>query len=65
MTQRYLAAIEAVREAVEDGLTREELRSVMPPGGGRNAVDARLGLDAARAALPAWELAGLPQSSRC
>ena len=31
------------------GLTREELRSVMPPGGGRNAVDCALWeLEAAR-----------------
>ena len=37
-----LADIEAARGAIEAGLTREGLRAVMPPGGGRNAVDCAL-----------------------
>ncbi|MEO6199191.1 MAG: dipeptide epimerase [Sphingomicrobium sp.] len=53
--------IEAAREAIEAGLSREELRSVMPPGGGRNAVDCALWeLEAARSGTPAWALAGEP-----
>ncbi len=56
-----LAEIEAARGAIEAGLTREELRSVMPPGGGRNAVDCALWeLEAARAGQSAWALAGMP-----
>ena len=56
-----LADIEAAREFVETGVSREELRLVMPPGGGRNAVDCALWeLDAARAGQPAWALAGTP-----
>ena len=55
-----LADIEAARDAIEGGVSREELRSVMPPGGGRNAVDCALWeLEAARAARPAWSLAGV------
>lgn len=57
---RMLADIEAARPVIEAGLSREELRSVMPPGGGRNAVDCALWeLEAARAGKPAWELAGV------
>ncbi|MEO6256759.1 MAG: dipeptide epimerase [Sphingomicrobium sp.] len=56
-----LNAIEAARGAIEAGLSREELRSVMPAGGGRNAVDCALWeLEAARANRPAWDLAGVP-----
>src|SRR5438132_10947446 len=34
-----LATIEANRDAIESGLTREELRGLLPPGGARNALD--------------------------
>ena len=34
-TDRMLATIEAHRGAIEYGPTREELRSLLPPGGGR------------------------------
>ncbi len=54
-----LYTIGAARSAIEAGLTREELRSIMPPGGGRNAVDCALWeLEAARAGKPVWQLAG-------
>ena len=54
-----LGAIGAARSAIESGPTREELRSIMPPGGGRNAVDCALWeLEAARAGVPVWRLAG-------
>ncbi len=56
------AAIENVRSAIEAGPTREELRAIMPPGGGRNAVDAALWeLEAARSGKPVWKIAGLKQ----
>src|SRR5437588_11926789 len=35
-TDRMLAAIEAHRDAIERGLTREDLRSLLPPGGARH-----------------------------
>ena len=51
--------IGAVRSAIEAGPTREELRSIMPPGGARNAVDCALWeLEAAKAGVPVWKLAG-------
>ena len=54
--------IQAAAGAIEAGLTREELRSVMPPGGGRNAVDCALWeLEAARTGVPAWVAAGEPE----
>lgn len=55
-----LATLEGSRAAIEAGPTREELRTILPPGGARNAVDAALWeLEAARAGEPAWALAGL------
>lgn len=54
-----LYTIGAVRSAVEAGPTREELRSIMPAGGARNAVDCALWeLEAARSGVPVWQLAG-------
>jgi L-alanine-DL-glutamate epimerase-like enolase superfamily enzyme len=54
-----LYTIGGVRSAIEAGLTREELRSLMPAGGARNAVDCALWeLEAARAGMPVWQLAG-------
>jgi L-alanine-DL-glutamate epimerase-like enolase superfamily enzyme len=54
-----LNAIGAARSAIEAGPTREELRSIMPPGGARNAVDCAMWeLEAARAGVPVWKLAG-------
>src|SRR3546814_8451117 len=55
-------AIEAVRAAIEDGPSREALRSILPPGGARNAIDCALWeLEAARAGKPVWQLAGVPE----
>ena len=54
-----LASLEAARAAIEAGLSREELRSVMPSGGARNAVDCALWeLEAACRGVPVWQLAG-------
>jgi L-Ala-D/L-Glu epimerase / N-acetyl-D-glutamate racemase len=52
--------IEAVREKLEAGVTREELRTLLPPGGALNAVDCALWeLESKRARTPVWALAGL------
>ena len=57
-----LADIKAARNAIVAGISREELRAVMPPGGGRNAVDCALWeFEAAKQGVPTWTLAGLPQ----
>ena len=59
-TDRMLATIEAHRDAIERGLTREELRSLLPPGGARNALDCALWeLESRRARTPVWQLAGV------
>src|SRR5204863_7556861 len=48
------------RDAIEEGLTREELRSLLPPGGARNALDCALWeLESRRARTPVWQLAGV------
>lgn len=54
-----LGEIDRVRTAIETGPSREELRSILPPGGARNAVDCALWeLEAVRLGKPVWQLAG-------
>lgn len=56
------AAIEAVRAEIEAGADREALRSLLPAGGGRNALDCALwDIEARQAGRPVWQLAGLTQ----
>ena len=55
------AAIEGARSAIEAGIDRAALQSLLRPGGARNAVDCALWeLDARRAGVPVWKLAELP-----
>lgn len=56
------AQIDAHRERIEAGISREELRSILPPGGARNALDCALwDLEARREGVPVWKLAGLTE----
>jgi L-alanine-DL-glutamate epimerase-like enolase superfamily enzyme len=58
-TEGVLAQIESARRAVEAGLDRMALQEALPPGAARNAVDCALwDLEAKRAGLRAWALAG-------
>ena len=55
-----LTTLEAHREAIESGLSRDALRNLLPPGGARNALDCALWeLEAQRMGVPVWKLAGL------
>ena len=57
---RMARTLEDCRPAIEAGISREELRTLLPVGGARNAVDCALWeLEAKRAREPAWKLAGL------
>ncbi len=59
--QTMIAAIEAKRPQIEEGIDRGGLQTLLPPGGARNAVDCALWeLDAQRAGTPVWKLAGVP-----
>ena len=59
---QIVAALEAARSAIEAGPSREDLRSILPPGGARNAVDCALWeLEAAQAGRPVWQVAGLAE----
>jgi L-alanine-DL-glutamate epimerase-like enolase superfamily enzyme len=52
--------IEAQRDQIESGVTREELRALFPAGGARNALDCALWeLESQRAGVPVWQLAGI------
>lgn len=54
-----LAALEAVRGAVEGGANRIALQHLLPPGAARNALDCALwDLEAKSTCRRAWELAG-------
>ena len=54
-----LAQLEGASAAIAAGPTRDTLRAILPPGGARNAVDCALWeLEAARAGVPVWQLAG-------
>lgn len=56
-----LATVEQVRDAIEKGMTRDELQEAIPPSGGRNAIDCALWeLEAKQKGRPVWEIAGLP-----
>ncbi|RVT40273.1 dipeptide epimerase [Sphingobium algorifonticola] len=56
------AQIEQVRAAIEAGIDRDALRTLLPPGGARNAVDAALWeLEARETGRPVWALAGLDE----
>ncbi|HEX5182234.1 MAG TPA: dipeptide epimerase [Allosphingosinicella sp.] len=57
---RMRSDIEAARPGIEAGIDRAGLQALMPPGGGRNAIDCALWeLEAARTGRPAWQLAAL------
>ena len=57
-----IRAIEALECFAISGLDREALRTVMPPGAARNALDCALwDIEAQRARRPVWALAGLSQ----
>lgn len=56
-----LAAIQAMQDAVRDGLGRQALQAAMKPGAARNALDcAFIDLEAKTAGLRAWSLLGRP-----
>ena len=57
-----IADIEAMASALNDGMDRKALQSVLPAGAARNALDCAFwDLEAKREGRPAWELAGLPE----
>ena len=56
-----LTQIESVRSAIADGLNQQQLRSALPPGAARNAVDCALwDLAAKQSGQPVWRLAHVP-----
>ncbi|MBT8083997.1 MAG: dipeptide epimerase [Woeseia sp.] len=58
--ESLLAQVEAVRARVENGINREELQSVLPRGGARNALDCALwDLEAKLSGRSIWELTGI------
>jgi len=56
------AEIERVRDAIEAGAGLDELQTLLPAGGARNALDCALWeLESLRAGQPVWRLAGVSQ----
>lgn len=55
-----VAAIEAMADAIADGLDRQALQDALAPGAARNALDCALwDLEAKASGEPVWRLAGL------
>ncbi len=55
-----VATLESRRAAVESGIDRTALQSLLPAGGARNALDCALWeLESRRSGTPVWKLAGL------
>ena len=60
-----IATLEALRPRIEAGLDRETLRTLLPAGGARNALDCALWeLESQRSGTPVWKLAGLEKVGR-
>ena len=58
--ESVIAAIEAIRQDLQQGLERDQLGNCLAPGAARNAIDCALwDLAARRAGQPVWKLAGL------
>ena len=56
------AQVESVRDAVEAGIDRAGLQTLLPAGGARNALDCALWeLESRRTGKPVWMLAGLDE----
>ncbi|MET0532928.1 MAG: dipeptide epimerase, partial [Steroidobacter sp.] len=61
-TDRMVATLESHRSQIEDGIDRQQLQTLLPLGGARNALDCALwDLEAKEAGRPVWQLAGLDQ----
>src|SRR5690606_1179708 len=55
-----LATLEGLRDEIEAGIDRQSLRTLLPAGGARNALDCALWeLESQRLGVPVWKLAGL------
>ncbi len=60
------AAILAMRDAVANGLTRQQLQQAMPPGAARNAIDcAMIDLASKQQNTPAWQMLAQPEPRSC
>lgn len=55
-----IAQLEVVGPTIEVGITRDELLTLLPPGGARNALDCALwDLESKQTKTPTWRIAGL------
>jgi L-alanine-DL-glutamate epimerase-like enolase superfamily enzyme len=58
--EKAAAQIETVRDAVEAGLDRARMQTLLPPGAARNALDCALwDLEAQQTGQPAWQSANI------
>jgi L-Ala-D/L-Glu epimerase len=58
--EQMIETLEALRPRIEAGIDRQTLRTLLPAGGARNALDCALWeLESQRSGVPVWQLAGL------
>ncbi len=56
------ATLERIRDVLDRGIDRDALRTLLPPGGARNALDCALwDLESKRLGQPVWKLAGIQE----
>jgi L-Ala-D/L-Glu epimerase len=59
--ETMLQQVASVKDAIARGISRDELQSLLPCGGARNAIDCALwDLEAKQSGIPAWKRAQLP-----
>ncbi|WP_270374876.1 N-acetyl-D-Glu racemase DgcA [Marinicauda sp. Alg238-R41] len=64
-SEEMLDQIEAIRPAIEAGVSRSEIQELLPHGGARNAVDCALwDLEAKQKQVSIWELTGVEPRQR-
>lgn len=57
---RMKATLDELAPALAKGISRDELQTLLPPGGARNALDCAMWeLEAREAGTPVWQIAGL------
>lgn len=57
-----LAAVNGIADAIESGVSRDALQTLLPPGAARNAVDSALwDLEAKQSGRRVWQMIGLPR----
>lgn len=57
-----IAQMRSIEKELQEGITKEKLQTLLPPGAARNALDCALwDFEAKASGIPVWQRAGLPE----